>query len=796
MGILIGNGDLSYGRRAGRVGRRFVGGGAHAQAAAPAPSVPVFFDPTGKRWRRVLAGIVLCLATLTGTVAWVVPQALSPTWEQPLNQELGYPAELLASGDVYNIPLLGTDTGFAFARMALVKRENGAVFLADPFSDEVFRTVTDEEAELIGDSPYAMERFGTPADGQLMITFDDGPDATFTPEILDVLSAEGVPATFFDIGTNVVKNPDVFERVIREGHMVGNHTMTHFTGWDDEGAQQREELVGTDRTMRAVGSYASRLFRLPEGDPENNALGLLQAQQLGYIHVDMDLDTLDWSYAPGEEIVLPELDGKGHIVLMHDGGGDRSGTVEMLKGLIADAKAKGYQFSTVAPLLPEEYMPQHDAQGTWVDDVTAGALASVVVAPDVVITWLFWFGTGSLAIMTLLYIVLALMNNHRQRRRTWTEPDEDKLPLVSVVLPVFNEEPVIRRTLDALKSSDYPSFEVVAIDDGSTDSTLRILRDYAREWPQLRVLTQLNAGKSVASNLGIGAARGEIVVTLDGDTIFEPHTIRVLARHFYQENDGGKPVGAVAGHVKVGNRKNVLTAWQSLEYISGIVVTRMAEGLVGAISICPGACAAWRREALVRVGGYSHDTMAEDADLTLSIQKMGYSIVQENEAVAWTEAPMTMSGLAKQRLRWTYGNLQALRKHAGMIFRPKYGALGMVALPHTLLSTAVPLVFLPLTIVMAGASLMAGSWQNIALFALFVALTHAIMCAIAIYMVRESPRHLLMVPLYRVIYEPLRAYLLYASVIQALKGKAVGWYKPERTNTVFSGAGEPEPESA
>lgn len=742
----------------------------------------MFFDPSGKRWYRILATLVVLLALAAGAVSWIVPQALAQPWERPLHQENGYPRELIATGDQENIPLLG-DASNPFSRIGLVEETEAGTVLRSPFSEDVFRVLTDEERELVGDSPYVMERFGELPEKQLMLTFDDGPDATYTGEILDVLSAEGVPATFFSVGTNVVGQPELFRRIVREGHMVGNHTMTHTTAWDDD-LRNREELIGTDRAMRSVGSYATHLFRLPTGDPDNKALPILEAQQLGYLHVDFDYDTHDWEAAPGETVDLPALDGEGHIVLMHDGGGDRTATVAALKELITEAKAQGYTFSTLAPIVPEGYLPAADTEPVLADDATALAVAGLTVAPDVVMTWLFWFGIGSLTLMSALYVVLALIGHRRQTRRAWPELPEDRLPLVSVILPVFNEEPVIARTLAALRASDYPNLEVIAVDDGSTDRTLAIMREHAASWPALTVITQPNGGKSIASNHGIMAARGEIVVTLDGDTLFEPQTVRMFARHFYAQ-DAKRPVGAVAGHVKVGNRTGLLTMWQSLEYISGICVTRMGEGVAGAISIVPGACAAWRKEALQAAGGYSHDTLAEDADLTMTLQKLGWSVVQENRAVAWTEAPMTVRGLAKQRLRWTYGNLQALWKHAGMLFRPRYGFLGMVALPYTLLATLVPLVFLPLTVLMAGINLAAGNWQPIAAFAAFVLAIHAVICVLAIRMVGESWTHLLVVPVYRVIYEPLRAYLLYASLLQALRGRMIGWYKPERTNSVI-----------
>lgn len=757
---------------------------AHATPAQKSNPAPVFFDPSGKRWSRVLRAALAAVVLVVLSLVWILPAANAPVWKGPRNQTIDYPRHLLSTQDLENIPTVGPGDGSAIDRIALVERKKGRTVLTDPFSGNVWREATVDESELIGDSPYVIETLGKPAERTLMLTFDDGPDPRNTPEILDLLSREGVPATFFSVGDNVVKNPDIFRRITREGHMVGNHTMSHIDFWAHDDSFNREQLIATDRVMRAADNYESRLFRIPTGDPENNTLALLQAQQLGYLHINMDLDTRDWERAPGEPIQVPELDGRGHIVLVHDGGGDRSGTIEMLESFIPQAKAQGYTFSTVLPLLPTEYIPQRIAAASVEDKATLAAFTAYLVTPNVVLNWLFWFGIGSLTVLTFLYVVLALINNRRQRRRHWEAIDGKDWPFVSVILPVFNEEPVVARTLDALRASDYPRLEVIAINDGSTDSTLAVLTNYAKTWPQLRVLNQPNGGKSAASNHGIARSRGDVVVTLDGDTIFEPQTIKMLARHFCVPRRG-KQVGAVAGHVKVGNRRNLLTAWQSLEYLSGICVTRMAEGLMGAISIVPGACAGWRREALIQAGGYSHDTLAEDADLTLSLHRLGYGIVQENAAVAWTEAPMTVRGLFRQRLRWTYGNIQTLFKHRSMLFNSRYGALGMLTMPYALVSVLVPLIFMPLTVLVAVTSLARGEWQAIAIFSVFVVTTHMIVSIVAVLMVRESLLHLLMVPVYRLIYEPLRAYVVFGSVIKALRGTAVGWYKPERTNSVL-----------
>lgn len=745
---------------------------------------PVFFDPTGNRWQRVMSLLLAFVLLLVLSVVGILPAATAPVGAASQNQDAEYPRELLAKQDLENIPRIGADKGAAtFHRVALVEKRDGKTLLKDPFSDTVWREATVDEVPLIKDSPYVVEAYGRPPDRTLMLTFDDGPDPTFTPQVLDLLSREGVPSTFFTVGDNIVKNPDLYRRIVREGHMVGNHSESHIDFWAHDDTFNRQQIIGVDRVMRAINNYESRLFRIPTGDPENNTLALLLSQQLGYLHVSFDLDTLDWAHGPDETIAVPELNGGGHIVLIHDGGGDRTATIEMLKKFIPQAKAQGYTFTTLQPVLPPEFVPKHDVPASVEDNATLAAMTAYLVTPNVVLTWLFWFGIGSLTILTFLFVILALVNNARQKKRQWDTIEDHEWPFVSVVLPVFNEELVVAKTLDALRASDYPLLEVVAVNDGSTDGTLAVLTEYAKSWPALRVIDQANGGKPAASNRGINESWGSIVVTLDGDTLFEPQTIKMFARHFLAPRNG-KEVGAVAGHVKVGNRRNLLTAWQSLEYLSGICVTRMAEGLMGAISIVPGACAAWRRDALVRAGGYPHDTLAEDADLTLSLQQLGYSIVQENEAVAWTEAPMTIRGLFRQRLRWTYGNIQTLYKHRRMLFNPKYGALGMLTMPYALISVLVPLIFMPLTILVAVISLSHGEWQAIALFSAFVAATHMLISIVAVLMVRESLLHLLMVPIYRLIYEPLRAYVVFGSALQALRGRAVGWYRPERTNSV------------
>jgi cellulose synthase/poly-beta-1,6-N-acetylglucosamine synthase-like glycosyltransferase/peptidoglycan/xylan/chitin deacetylase (PgdA/CDA1 family) len=759
-------------------------------------SYPVFYDQTGKRLLRFFVVVLVSVFISTILPVRVIPIAFDPLWIVPTHQDSGFPRDFLKTVNGH-IPVLGNEDITAFSRVVRIVRQNDGsnaswfpekrFQLVDPFTEQVYRDATEDEKAAIGDSPLAIEHFGVPADRQLVLTFDDGPDATFTPQVLDILSREGVPATFFALGSQIVLHPDVFQRAVREGHMVGNHTMFHidFDGQTD--FRNRTELIATDRVMRAAAGTGSRLFRIPKGDPDHNVLALLQSQQLGYLEVDNDIDTKDWKAAPNADLAVPRLDGRGHIVLMHDGGGDRAATLRMLEKLIAEAKGQGYTFSTLAPLVPPQYVPAKNIEASPADLATYHTLQFFERVPGMLLGFLFWFGMGSLTIMSFLYLVLALCCQYRQTRVKWSEFPDEKLPFVSVVLAAYNEEKVIRRTLAELRRSDYPvtKFEVIAVNDGSKDGTLSILEDVAREWPRLRVVNQRNSGKSSAMNNGIKHAFADatVIVTMDADTLFRTETIRMLARHF-ADDAGGKRVGAVAGHVKVGNRRNLITAWQSLEYISGICVTRMAERMLNAISIVPGACSAWSRDALNRIGGFCDDTMAEDCDATLHLQRLGYKILQENSAIADTEAPETIRALAKQRKRWTFGNIQALWKHRVMLFRPKYGVLGMIALPYSALSLLVPLLFMPLTFFAAGMSLAEGNWHSIALFAGLVAIVHMIISITAVAMARERPWHLLVVPIYRLIYEPLRAYLLYASAYRVIKGTIVQWDKLERRNSV------------
>jgi poly-beta-1,6 N-acetyl-D-glucosamine synthase len=240
-------------------------------------------------------------------------------------------------------------------------------------------------------------------------------------------------------------------------------------------------------------------------------------------------------------------------------------------------------------------------------------------------------------------------------------------PPVTIIVPAYNEGKVIEPSIRSLLQLDYPAYEVLVVDDGSTDDTReRVAQLEGRHGNvSVRLVSKTNGGKASALNTGIALARHEYVLCMDGDSKLEPQVLRVSMPHFAKEH-----VAAVAGNVKIINRNTHLARFQSLEYIQGLNMARRAQGFVRVVNIIPGPIGVFRRSVLLEVGGYDRDTFAEDADLTLKILSSGYHIVYEDRAVAWTEAPETVHDVIKQRYRWTRGILQAVRKRKLALLNP------------------------------------------------------------------------------------------------------------------------------
>lgn len=658
-------------------------------------------------------------------------------------------------------------------------------------------------------SSYVIERTGDHP-GLIALTFDDGPDPEWTPAILDILKQESVPGTFFVIGKNGQAHPDLLRRIVAEGHELGNHTFTHPNLGEIPGSITDLELNATQRLIESVTGRSTVLFRPPyfgdaEADKPEEVEPAIRAEKLGYIIVGLRIDPGDWK--PGvtpDEIVQKTIDKamdtnpetRGQVVLLHDSGGDRAATIEALPRLIHELRARGFKFVSVSTLggwSRDQVMPLlPPSQSVY---TRTDALAFLFLSTGGwLLQWAFIIGIVLGLVRLGVIGALAFAQWLRSRRRERHHSGEQYEPFVSIIVPAYNEERVIEATLRSLLNSDYDNFEIIVVDDGSQDRTSEVVREHFGEQPLVRLFTEPNAGKAAALNLGLRHAKGDVIVALDADTQFPGNTIRMLARRFVDPE-----IGAVAGNAKVGNRINIVTRWQALEYITSQNMDRRAFASLNCITVVPGSVGAWRRDLIEICGGFSADTLAEDQDLTLRIRKLGYKIGYEESAIGWTEAPHSLRMLARQRFRWAYGTLQCLWKHRDVLFRPRYGALGFVALPNVwifqilfpLISPVMDLilVYTLLSSLLDRLQQPAGySFTNLRqvlfYYALFLAVDWSAACFAFVLERKERWSLLWWLFLQRFCYRQVMYYVMVKSVTTAVRGAVVGWGKLERKATV------------
>ncbi len=678
-------------------------------------------------------------------------------------------------------------------------------------TDEVFQNTPE---------PYRLGRYGY-SPNKVALTFDDGPDPEWTPKILDVLKEKNATATFFLIGIQADKFSGIAKRIDREGHTIGNHTFTHPDVSNISTAYMKVELNLTERLFASLIGVRTTLMRPPyaideEPDTADQVRPLEIPQEMGYITVGNRVDPNDWSDNPrrsAEQIsayVLAHLPPCrpddlrcGNIVLMHDGGGNRAETVRALPMIIDGIRARGFEVAPVYELLgktradvmaplpaSERWAARLDGAGFWLFDV--GVIG---------ITWIFLVGD---LLMTgrLLFIGAAAVYD-RVRERILGKPAEvaSYKPKVAVLIPAYNEEKVIERTIRAALNSNYPNLFVIVIDDGSKDRTLEVARQaFAAEAAagKVLILGKHNSGKAEALNYGIEhIGDAELFVGIDADTIIAPDAISRLVPHFINPK-----VGAMAGNAKVGNRVNLWTRWQALEYITSQNFERRALDVLGAVSVVPGAIGAWRVSAVREAGGYHIDTVAEDADLTMALLRRGYRVEYEDMALAYTEAPTNANGLMRQRFRWSFGILQAVYKHRGVFARK--GALGWVALPNIVIfQILLPLVSPLIDIMFAVGTIWyyiqkhfhpdstdPSSFHKLVLFFFAFLVIDFFASSIAFALERRRPDDkedvwlLSQVWLQRFAYRQLFSIVLFKTLKRALEGRKFAWDKLERTAAV------------
>lgn len=683
------------------------------------------------------------------------------------------------------------------------------------YSPEQGRTkiLTDKNEDLINSEHYAQlpsgflyEKFAEDSTKigpghKIILTFDDGPSAEFTPKILDILEKEKVPATFFLIGENAEANIPLVQRINRDRFEIGNHTFTHGNLAKMSPERAALELKTTRSLIECITGKSTVLFRAPynaDSEPQTyeELEPLVQSKKDNYIAIGESIDPNDWDPKMNADSIVNRTirfatENNASIILLHDSGGDtRQPTVDALPRIIKYFKDKGCKFTTVADLMKvqeSELMPP--VERSWKNDLNF-FFASASYWIGQIIYSLFLIGI-ILSIGRMIFMgVLAYLQSKREKKLLAGFPGIPGNLEVSIIVPAFNEEVNAIRTVESLLNQDYPNINIVFVDDGSKDKTFENVKKAFEGNSKVHVFTKRNGGKASALNFGISKTDAEFVVCIDADTQLKTDAVSQLMNTFYLAGKSNE-VGAVAGNVKVGNEINMITKWQSIEYITSQNFDRRAFSLLNCITVIPGALGAFRRKAVLEASGFTTDTLAEDCDLTMRLHKLGYLIEQCNTAISYTEAPETIGEFLKQRFRWSFGILQSFWKHRDAIFRKKYKNFGRIALPNILLYQILlpflaPLadLLLVLSLILSGLGLIVADPTHIILYYIIFSLVDILGAAVAFAFEKEKFSKLIWMIPQRLVYRQLMYYILFKSIRKAMKGEIQNWGVLQRTGNV------------
>jgi len=666
------------------------------------------------------------------------------------------------------------------------KPENGLAKI-DVRKPEFF--ISSEKYEHLPSS-YQINRYGGSNPKKIAITFDDGPDYEYTPQILDILKQNKVHATFFVTGLNVENNIPLLKRLYREGHEIGNHTFLHPNLEVTSDDRERIELRSTRMLIESILGHTTMLFRTPyntDAEPHNifEIKPLSIAYEEGFITVASSIDPNDWQVGVCADTIVARAIAQqklGNILLLHDSGGERSQTIIALPRIIDYFKKQGYQFVSVSELMNktrDQVMPPVKGSLFFAEDING-------IFFFITFIWQhflrgFFFIAISLGILRLLWIlVLAILQNRKQKKEQ-KSIDTTYTPTVSIIVPAYNEEVNAVRTIENLLKTDYANFDVVFVDDGSHDNTFNVVKAAFGHHPQVKMHLKPNGGKASALNFGLLHTTSEIVVCIDADTILMPDAVSKMIPFFSNDD-----VAAVAGNVRVGNPMNMLTSWQRIEYNTSQNFDRRAFDYVNAILVVPGAIGAFRRSVMQEIDGFDTDTLAEDCDLTVRILRQGYTVRCCNEALSLTEAPESLSMFIKQRFRWSFGMMQTFWKHRDMLFMKSQPNMGWYLLPNLLIFGFIIPLFSPIVDIM----FLFGLFSNHAgVFVISYVVFYLVELLIAIVAYRYDNlkfgvKEAALLFIQRFIYRQLLFVVLIKAYLKAIKGELASWGVLKRTGNV------------
>jgi cellulose synthase/poly-beta-1,6-N-acetylglucosamine synthase-like glycosyltransferase len=385
-------------------------------------------------------------------------------------------------------------------------------------------------------------------------------------------------------------------------------------------------------------------------------------------------------------------------------------------------------------------------------------------------TWILVISLTIIFYYNFLTVPLAIYHKYQEVKKS---ESLSYCPPVSILVPAYNEEKVLRKTVETLLEASYPHKEIIIIDDGSTDRTYQIAQNF--QGKNVKVIHRPNGGKAIALNHGLRFAQGEIIIVVDADSMLGKNTLVELVQPF-QDPD----VAAVAGNIKVVNRKNWLTKCQALEYIASINLYRRALDVFGSVTVVPGALGAYRREVLEGSGFYDRDTLVEDFDVTMKALKTGHVVQASASAISYTEAPQTLPDFFRQRLRWYRGNFQALWKHNDAAFNSRYGFLQKLAFPYMAISmTFIPFAGLA-TLASAFLVILSGAGLMLVPSFLFFIFLQFLLSLLTIQLDDENKKLALYSPFFIFGYKQLCDIILIKSFIDVLFRKRLKWTSAQR----------------
>jgi cellulose synthase/poly-beta-1,6-N-acetylglucosamine synthase-like glycosyltransferase/spore germination protein YaaH/peptidoglycan/xylan/chitin deacetylase (PgdA/CDA1 family) len=772
---------------------------------------------------------------LAGTALWRLGSEDSRTWKF-YNQDMQKAS--LAGFDFNNITTVQSSNDVDYIGEGEVLD-----ILSTPVDGKI-RPEIDSTEMLISEEHYdslpsmfVVRKYGQADHKKLVLTFDDGPDPTWTPQVLDILKKENVPAAFFVVGINAEKNIPLIKRMYHDGYELGNHSFTHPNIAEISPKRAVLEMESTRLLLECITGHSTILFRAPynaDSEPEKmeELLPVAIARTKNYLDVGESVDPLDWE--PGisaDSIVARTIHRKqeltaaglgGNVILLHDAGGEsRAATIAALPRIIEYFKKQGYEFTTISSLLGKnksELMPAvPKGKGYYLVQFNYLLAESGYWAGKVLF---FLFVTFIiLSVARLVYMAyLAMRQRHKEKtgvprffhvgNENLAHPDH---PLVSIIVPAYNESVNAVTSIHNLLKTTWPNIDLIFVDDGSKDDTYEKVYNAFHDHPRVKVFTKPNGGKASALNFGIKESRAEYVVCIDADTHLHHDAIRKMMRHmtaslpptkgevttsFSPSFTGGRgeagregasregTVGAVAGNVKVGNLVNMLTRWQSIEYITSQNFDRSAFAWLNAITVVPGAIGAFRKQAIEDAGGFTTDTLAEDCDLSIRILRQGYTIANEPEALAFTEAPESIKMFIKQRFRWSFGVMQTFWKNRDVLFNKQYKALGRVAFPNILLFQFIIPAFAPAADLFMLIGILTGNAGHILVYYGLFMLVDAAVSVLAFHFEGEKKLRLLWLLPQRLIYRWLMLIVLFKAFLKAIKGELQGWGVLKRTGSV------------